>query len=537
MSGKKQPNVLILYSDQHTAKALGCYGNQQIKTPCLDKLAKEGIRMDRAYTQNPICTPSRMCMLSGQYAHNTGYYGLAGENPVSLPNLFGYFKEHGYMTGAAGKLHTPAGWVSDQCDFVGDGYGYEVPVKPWNRHLEEGCQGLCINEYTNYLAQIDLCNDRDDKILQEWYEENGHQKGQCVDSRYSRIPKEHTIEKWSANCANHFIEQAVESGKPFCFWLTVPRPHQTYAPAKEFWDLYKEDELELPANAEDKMELRSEAARETQKKFQNKKDWIAFGEKDFESARKRVLHGYYACVSQMDDAMGTVLDKLDELGIRENTIVIYTTDHGEFAGEHGMIEKAPGIGFECVTRVPMIFSWKGKLPENTARENLIESVDIFPTISKLAGIPLPDWADGKDATDLLMSDKEIHEFAVTENPNTKTIHTKKYKLTQYLPEFQGEDFGELYDLEKDPGELNNLYFLPEYQNVVQDLRYKLYCWLIRTTRVKTANPTIPETGNEKDVSGGISWDLAGYIGTYDRDGKVGEKFFSELIEKGMRNYL
>lgn len=202
-----------------------------------------------------------------------------------------------------------------------------------------------------------------------------------------------------------------------------------------------------------------------------------------------------------------------------------------------MIEKAPGIGFRCVTQIPMIFSWKGRLPENEVRDEIIESVDILPTICSLSGIMMPDWVDGKDALELIESGRAIHDFAVTENPNTKTIHTKKYKLTQYLPEFEGQEFGELYDIEADPYELKNLYFEPEYEKVVQDLRYQLYCWLIRTSRVKTAHPTIPDTGNEKDVSGGISWDLADYVGRYGKDGKVGEAFYQELIKKNMKNYL
>lgn len=533
---KKPKNILILYSDQHSARALGCYGNTQVKTPWLDKLAQEGVRMNHAYTQNPICTPSRMCMLSGQYAHNTGYYGLAGEKPLELPNIFGYLKRMGYTTGAAGKLHTPAGWVSDQCDYVGDGYGYEYPIKPWNRHLEEESQGLVTNEYTDYLANLNLYSERDDKILQEVRSGKGNGRGQGVDATYSQIPAEHTIEKWSAKCTNRFIEEAVKEDKPFCFWLTVPRPHQTYAPAKEFWDLYEGEELEFPPNTRNTMQNRSIASQETQREFQQQKDWILFGEKDFESAKKRVLRGYYACVSQMDDAMGSVLHKLDELGIREDTIIVYMTDHGEFAGEHGMIEKAPGIGFRCVTRIPMLISWKGTLPENETRDEIIESVDVFPTLCSLAGVELPDWVDGKDASELIKTDAHIRDFAVTENPHTKTIHTKKFKLTQYLPEFQNEDFGELFDIENDPYELTNLYFVPEYQNVVQDLRYKLYCWLVRTTRVKTANTIIlyeDEKGNVKRDS----WDLAKYNGTYDEDGKVGKRFLDGLIQKNMKNYL
>lgn len=537
INNKKMPNILILYSDQHSARTLGCYGNTQVKTPNIDKLAENGIKMNNAYTQNPICTPSRMCMLSGQYVHNFGYYGLMGEKPKDLPNIFEYLKEMGYTTGAAGKLHTPSGWVSDFCDDVGDGYGFEVPVKTWNRRREEGCQGLRGDDYSIYLAELDMHNHRDDKILHEWYEENKHSKGQCVDARISRIPKEHSIEAWTANFANSFIENSHKNNKPFCFWMTMPRPHQTYAPSKEFWDLYEGVDLELPPNAGNDMSNRSEAAKRTQHNFQYSQDWMAFEPKNFEEARKRVLRGYYACVSQMDDAVGMVISKLEELGIKEDTIIIYTTDHGEFAGEHGMIEKAPGIGFRCVTRIPMIFSWEGKLKKGEERTSLIESVDILPTVCELAGIEIPDWVDGKSAVKLLYDDTEIKDIAVTEQPNTKTIHTKKYKLTQYLPEFQGKDFGELFDFENDPYEMNNLYFDENYKDIIGDLRYKLYCWLVRTTRVKTANPTIPITGDEKDVSGGVSWDLAKYYNVYGRDGKIGRSFYEQLIAKGMINYL
>lgn len=532
-----KPNVLILYSDQHSCRTLGCYGNQQVKTPNLDALAAEGILMESAYAQNPICTPSRMCMLSGQYAHNTGYYGLMGETPEKLPTIFEHFKEQGYTTGVSGKIHTPSGWVSKYCDYVGDGYGFERFDNIWNRQNEEGCQGMKGDDYSVYLAEHGLYEKRDDKILQEWFEEYAHTRGQCVDARVSRIPKEHTIEAWSAKCANEFIEHAVEQNQPFCYWLTVPRPHQTYAPAREFWDLYEDIELKLPPNAENDMHLRSDAAKKTQQKFQKEMNWIAFGDKNFDEARRRVLRGYYACVSQMDDAIGQVIRKLDELGIRDNTIIVYTTDHGEFAGEHGMIEKAPGIGFGCVTKIPMIFSWRGHLPENERRKSIVESIDILPTLCSLSGVKDPDWVDGIDITDTLKTDLSLHEFAVTENANTKTIHTKKYKMTQYLPEYQGEDFGELFDMEKDPYELDNLYFKPEYQDVVQELRYQLYCWLVRTTRVKTVNPTCPLTGQEKDVSGGIPWELAGEYGVLGKDGKVGEKFYSSLIQKNMRNYL
>jgi choline-sulfatase/uncharacterized sulfatase len=146
--------------------------------------------------------------------------------------------------------------------------------------------------------------------------------------------------------------------------------------------------------------------------------------------------------------------------------------------------------------------------------------------------------DGTSIKGTLVEDTPVKEICVTENPHTKTIHTKKYKLTQYLDEFHdGKEFGELYDRINDPWELHNLYFDPEYKEIVQDLRFKLYQWLVRTTRIYTANPKIPATKIDNDVSAGYSWDLADYYGIYGRDGRVGQEFLNTLIEKNQINYL
>jgi len=531
---KKKTNILLLYSDQHNARALGCYGNDQISTPNLDKLAKEGIRFNNAYTQNPICTPSRMCILSGQYVHNFGSYGLMGKAPENLPNIFKHLKKQGYMTGMAGKTHIPTGWVTDSCDFVGDGYGFEIPLNKEIIKKVEGCQGIQNDDYSRYLRSKGLEQDRDDKILQEWFDMHQHNSGQGVDARASKLSDDETIEAWSANKTIEFIDKAKSQNQPFFFWMTVPRPHQTYAAAKKFWDMYDQCELTLPPNSENDMEGRHENAKNMQKYFQQSEEWRIFEPKDWESARKRVLKGYYAVVSQMDDAMGRVIEHLDNLGIREDTIIVYTTDHGEFAGEHGMIEKAPGIGFGCVTKVPLIYSWKGHLAQGETRDALVESIDFLPTICNLAGVEPPNWVDGKDIEKVIELDTDLRNIAVTENPLTKTVHTKRYKFTQYLPQMQnGQDFGELYDTENDPWELNNLYFEHTHQDVVNDLRYKLYCWLVRTTRNVTVNTNAPS----KDWSSGWSrsWEVADEL--YGDDGKVGYDIVEKYIKKGWTNYL
>ncbi len=501
-----RPNILLLYSDQHSARVLGCYGNEEVITPNLDALALRGVRCENAFTQNFICTPSRMCILSGQYAHNFGSYGLMGPSPNWLPSLFSHARRQGYRTGMAGKIHTPSGWLGKDCDDVGDGYGYEDPLTTENAESQFGLQGLTPDDYDRYLARLDLADQRDDRILPEQFEKAGHKWSQGIDARPGCLPKEHSIEGWAAMRCEQFIDRAYTLGQPFCYWLTVPHPHQPYAPAQEFWDLYDGQSLSLPPNADDPLDGRHPASVARQAWLHEDTSWRLYHPMDWESARRRVLRGYYACVTQVDYAVGRVMAKLDALGIRENTIVLYTTDHGEFAGEHGMVEKAPGIGFRCVTRIPMIWSFPGHLPEGAVREELVESVDFLPTVCHLAGMAEPNWVDGIDVSDLLARGGDVRDVAVTENPLTKTIHTRRWKLTQYLPETQGgEDFGELYDQLNDPWELRNLYFEPEYRSVVQDLRFRLYQWLVRTTRNVTVNPVAPGPAGERRPR---SWDLA-----------------------------
>lgn len=532
MARTSRPNVLLLFSDQHNARVAGCYGNREVHTPNLDRLATEGVRFAEAYANNPICTPSRMCYMSGQYVHNHGRYGLMGKPPVDLPNAFSFFRGHGYTTGMAGKFHTPAGWLAKDCDFVADAFGYETPLRRWEDGMLEGLQGRFDDHYSLDLARRGLLGERDDRTLHEQREHFGLWKGQGVDARPSRLGEDETVEAWTAGKTVEFLSEAKSKNAPFFFWMTVPRPHQTYAPARRFWDMYDESQITLPPSAGDSMDGRHRSARRTQEYFHNNDEWRLYDPKDWDSTRRRVLHGYYASVTQVDDSVGRVLVALERLGLRENTIVVYASDHGEFAGEHGMIEKAPGIAFRCVTRVPWIWSFPGVLPQGAVRDSLVESVDFLPTVASLCGLPQPNWVDGKDTTQLLQEGGDLRDAAVTENVLTKTIHTHRYKLTQYQPEMcDGEDFGELYDLEKDPWELRNLYFEAEAREIVHDLRHRLYNWLVRTTRYVTVN-TIPGNLPGKSFK---AWDLADSL--YDGDGRLGIGYLRELIEREEENYL
>lgn len=507
----KQPNILILFSDQHNAKVLGCYGNKQVRTPHLDRLAGEGVRFEHAFTQNPICTPSRTCWLSGQYVRNHGYYGLDGNGPAQLPSLFSHAKTNGYRTGMSGKIHTPHGWLPQHCDSVSSCYAFE-----------KGAPDI----YADYLQSKGIAKDRDDV---------GGRDKPGTDARPSFLHEDDTAEAWCAAETIKFLEESKNDDRPFCYWMSLPRPHSNYIPAKRFWDLYDTNKLELPPSADDSLEDRHWTMRNTKKGQMGNGSitgFAAFEPRDYDSYRRRVLHGYYGCVSMVDDAVGRVMKRLEELGLRENTIVVYSTDHGDFAGEHGIIEKAPGISSRAITRIPWIWSWPGHLPQGKVSNELVETVDLLPTLCALAGLPAPDWVDGHDITSLLQGKEEpVRKVAVTENYLTHSVHTKRYTLVNYTEALNGgEDFGELFDLEEDPWERVNRYFDPSYKHIVDELRRLLLDWSFSASRAVTIHPPPPP--------GTPGWESRPEA--YAGDGKLKRENVEIILEAprgGWQNYI
>lgn len=502
MSG--QPNVLFILSDQHNAKCLGVAGHPDAKTPNLDRLAAEGVRFTNCITQNPICTPSRVSFLSGQHVHNHGYYGLGGPTP-RLPNLLGRLREAGYRTAAIGKIHCPDNWVESVSDRFLEAYFGER------------------SDYAEYLAGVGLLNDRDDDVLQEWDAIGGG--GQGLDARASRLPFEHCVEAWAARESIRFIDACGEH--PFFVHCSLPRPHECYTPSEPYWSMYDEAAITLPPNAD--YDLRDKPPHFVQvRRWQEAPDsrmWI-FEPRTYEAGRRRVLHGYLGCVSQVDAAVGMLLDHLDQRGLAGNTIMVYSSDHGDFAGEHGIIEKAPGICADAITRIPSLWRFPGHFAPGHLTDQLTESVDLAPTLLRLAGLPAMPTADGKDLGGLLTGGHEpLREVAVTENPWSKSIRTDRWRYVHY-PEglFPGQDVGELYDLQTDPWEMQNLYHQTEHRDRVCEMRRRLLDWLITTTRPATFHPPLqpgPEAANHH---------LAG-------DGKALPGDIRKLVEKGQDKYL
>ncbi len=481
---KKKNNVLFILSDQHNAKCLGHKEHPDVKTPNLDKMASEGVRFDNAITQNPICTPSRMCFISGQYAHNHGYYGLSGPKPNGLPTLFGHFKRNGYKTAAIGKIHCPEYWVEDDCDV-------------YHETEPSASVGGRSREYTKYLRDRDIEHLEDHHTWQEF----GRRGAQSCDGRPSKISYRDSQEGWGVTKGKEFMLAAKEKDTPFFIHISLPKPHQCYTPAKEFWDLYKEEELTLPPNADFEGPHRAPHLVKMVDGWK-RAGWPLLEPKTFEAARLRKLHGYYGNISHVDHAVGELLDFLDANDLGEDTIVVYSADHGDYAVEHGIMEKAPGICHDAITRIPFIWRLGKSFKSGHVAKELVETVDVSATLCSLCDVPDLETSDGRDLTPLLKGESaEIRNIAVTEFAWSKSIRKGDWRFVFYPPEMFVDEytdgFGELYNLADDPWEMKNLFFAESQQARIAEMKSDLLNWLVTTTRPVSTNCADLETGPQR----------------------------------------
>ena len=353
-------NVLFIVSDQHNARCLSGAGHPDAKTPNLDRLASQGVRFDEAYCQSPVCTPSRMSFLSSLYPSTTGYYGLYGPEPQqSMTSMFRWFRLHGYRTGAVGKLHTPRYWIESDCDYVWDEF----------------------RDYPTYLEALGLYEQNDSRNFvpgRAMYYTKG-----------SEIPAEHTPEVVTAKHAARFINNEGEPKdrgalrQPWFLWATFSRPHEPCVPSPPYADWFAPESLTLPPTGEGN----------TSAKPLNRDH---HGNRLSEADLRAWLAAYYGVLAQVDDGVGRILSHLEAVGDLENTIVVYTSDHGDYAGEQGRMEKNGGISHRAITRVPLIVR-SGTTPSarGSVSNGIVELVDVFPTVCELSGTPTPHAVQGK----------------------------------------------------------------------------------------------------------------------------------------------
>lgn len=473
ISEPQRPNILFIFSDDHAFQAISAYEHQladYAPTPNIDRIAENGMRFDRAYVTNSICAPSRATVLTGAHSHVNGHRtngDIFDGEQITFPKLL---RENGYTTALIGKWHLrskPTGF--DHWEILpGQGHYY-------NPDFISDTDTGAVEGYVSDLIT--------DKSL-AWLDAN---KG---------------------------------SGKPFMLMLQHKAPHREWEKGPDHLTLYEDVEFPEPANLFDDYSNRGTAAkeqdmtiRETMQLDSDLKLWTEenknkgsynrtygrmndtqraawdavynpiiqeFQEQNLQGndlvrwKYQRYMRDYLATIRSVDDNVGRVLDYLEENGLDENTLIVYTSDQGFYLGEHGWFDKR--FMYEESFRTPLLMQWQGKIPEGTVNSDLVSNLDFAQTFLDVAGVEAPDRMQGRSLLPLMRGETpenwrdylyyHYYEFPAVHSVNKhEGITGERYKLMHFYE--LGE--WEMYDLEKDPMEMNNIYNHPEYDSIQHSL--------------------------------------------------------------------
>ena len=463
-SQNKKPNILFIAVDDLRPE-LGCYGSAVIKTPHIDKLADEGLVFTRAYCQSAVCNPSRASLLTGMRPDSIKVWDLRTDFRDNVPNIVTlpqYFKQNGYETVAIGKI-----------------FHNNIP------------DTLSWSEPKIYLKDYPFDPDavyRDEKILEEIEKRKEAIRKEGKDKRYidrfgkwyikqyategPDVPDNAYYDGAQTDAAIQKLKELKKRDKPFFFAIGYYRPHLPFNVPKKYWDLYDRNKIPLadnnflPKNAplmaiNNLRELRS---------YNDFKQTPhpAFGSLSEEQARL-LRHGYFASVSYVDTQIGRLLESVEQMGLRDNTIIILWGDHGWKLGEHNSWCKM--TNYEIDTRVPLIISVPGMKSRGQKSRRLVEFVDIYPSLCELAGLPIPAELQGSSFVPLLNNPDRSWKKAVFSQflrkgiwiaPDGKeymgySIRTDRYRYVEWINWKTGELAAkELYDHQTDPQENENI---------------------------------------------------------------------------------
>jgi arylsulfatase len=430
------PNILWICTDQQRFDTIHALGNEHIHTPNLDRLVAEGAAFTHAYCQSPICTPSRASFLTGMYPSRVqaccnGNDVWAGAAPLVTKLL----SEAGYDCGLSGKLHLAAAE---------------------NRIEKRGDDGYRVFHWSHGPIHLDHPGHEYDV----WLTKQGYSLAELRKDP-AGIPPELHQTTWCADRAIDFIEAAGD--QPWLFSVNIFDPHAPFDPPQSYSDRYPVDAMPGPYFQESDLAV--------QEKLSGGIDYFQNKPRHPESFNARGLQAaYWAMVELIDENVGRMLDALERTGQAGNTLVIFTSDHGETLGDHGLLMKGCRF-YEGLVRVPLLLRLPGQIPAGLRSETLVELTDIAPTLLELAGLSVPVEMQGRSLLPILKGGAlpvQHRDFVRCEyyaalpmgkhpQPNTGTratmIRNRRYKLTIY----HGTGLGELFDLQQDPWEFDNLW--------------------------------------------------------------------------------
>ena len=477
-------NVLFIMTDQQPVSTLGCYGNLLYPTPNLDQLAETGIRFTDFYIGAFPCSPSRASMFTGCYPQRHGVF--TNNIPLSddIPSLGYLMRDSGWDTVYFGKSHLKGHMYRDmpwRKPFNGAWYNKrilndeEFIIKKIKGGLGEDHPQLGFDtwaggwkDYHAYLRQVGL-----GKLLEERPIPGNHNDLPSAANskhRYSLLPEEHHMASFFTQKAEEFLRQRRKRGRPFCMVLSYYGPHLPVAPPKPWNKKYSLEQCSLPDNHYDTLDGKPSSQR-TNTYCYKLPEWKKNQYRDY-------IRRYYGYCAYLDCQIGRVLDALKECGLEDNTIIIFTSDHGDMMGSHSYLYKMEDCCYQELCNVPFIMRVPGITRPGSVTHSLTSSVDILPTLLGLLGVERPQIIQGKSFAHLLhqpSSDFRDRVF-IHWGPQSVVSYDGKWKFGLHA----NAEVDELYDRHLDPGELKNLALDKRYMEIAREKREEIIAWLHET---------------------------------------------------------
>lgn len=440
MSGGKQaPNLVYVFADQLRYCSLGYAGDGKALTPHIDELQAQSVDMCQAVSGHPVCAPYRASLFTGKYTTSTGMV----INEIRMnPNHHTFadvLHENGYETAYIGKWHLYAAELGNHYD-------------PVNSYIPEGRNRLGFN---GYFAGYNFRHEYWPGTA--YYHLNSPEK-----IYYDKYEPDAQVDM-----AMEQMERLAGGERPFALFLSIGTPHDPWTkenvPA-EYLERFAHVTFELPPNYGPDNDPHADA-------------WACLSQEE----RKELtewMRVYYAMVANLDDNMGRLMEKMKELGLEEDTILVFTSDHGELFGAHG--RRAKNIFYEEAVRVPMLMRWNGKLEAGARRESIFNTVDIMPTLLSMMGLPIPEEVEGTDMSASVVKGEDRAEGALMmctgptaiwgDGQEWRAYRTKRYVYAVYKSD--GQEL--LFDLEQDPWEMENLAGKPEAAEILKQMKQSMY---------------------------------------------------------------
>ncbi len=482
----KRTNILLITSDQQHWNTLGCL-NKEIKTPNLDRLAKQGMLFSRAYCPNPTCTPTRASIITGKYPSQHGAWSLGTKLSEKQHTVGEDFTKAGYKTALVGKAHFQPLHGTDEFPSL-EAYPVLQDLEFWKKFNKPFYGFQHVELARNHVDEAHVGQHyalwMEEKGCKNWRDYFRPPTGNNSTQKYKwLIPEEFHYDTWTAERTNALLEQYKKNNDNFFLWSSFFDPHPPYL-VPEPWDkMYDPEKLTVPSGNPEEHKHNPPHFQLTQQENPDFSPWNESkkGNHGFHShlhtkeGLAKNIAIYYAMVSLMDKYIGKILDKLDNLGLAENTLVVFTTDHGHFFGQHGLIAKG-AFHYEDMIKIPFIARMPGKIPQGKQCSAMQSLVDLAPTFLSIAGIDIPRPMTGVDQKNVWYGkeDKAREHIIVENRHEPTTIHVKTYVNDRYkITAYYNRDYGELFDLKNDPKEINNLWDKKEYADLKAELTKKL----------------------------------------------------------------